>query len=212
MCSTVPVTPPLPLPAKSVRFMVDAGLEGEDTLEVTVLSMSGDEVVIVHVARDCTVADLKTAVFMKVPELRPVAQKLILGTNVLEDSDEKLSSALHAAGYTVEQRVTIVLALVPVDPFPKLYVDDVDPLGARLTARRTDKTPKKRDFEEFLSDFVLPWDGACKECDGAMDEITRDYDFATPCKKRAQNSIKVSITMWCPACRLVFEGLQRTSM
>lgn len=209
-------TPPLPVPTKSVRFAANShppspGGEVGGTA-ITVLTMCGEELAVVHVAHTDTVADLKSAVVAQSPEVRCAAQKFILGTQILEDDNELLYSALEAAGCSGDHEVMVTLVLQPVDPFPKLYVDPSWTMGARLTASRAEKTPKKREFEEFLADMVLPWDGTCKECDGTLVEITRDYDFATPCKNRARSNIKVSTMMWCRTCRLVFEGLHRTSM
>merc|ERR1712224_355076 len=113
-------------------------------------------------------------------------------------------------GEPVLTAVTMMVVVIPVDPFPKLYVD-VN--GTRMTAQRAEQTPKTLDVD-FENDVVagieFPWALQCKECDGLLHEKTRDYDFATPGKKGIY--LKVSASMWCPACRLVFEGFHTVEM
>jgi hypothetical protein len=205
-------TTPLPFPAKSVRFAAEASdvaLQDKKFLDIVVLGLCGDEMAAVHASEDCIVATLKTAIAAQ--SSVPIAgQKLILGSFILEDDSASMSEVLEASCCVGEPIITLTLVVVPVDPFPKLYID---PTGTQMTAQRAEQTPKTldfEDFEDFLAGVEFPWALECKECDGPLQEKTRDYDFPTPCRKA--NYVKVSACMWCPACRLVFKGLHKVVM
>lgn len=199
-------TPTLPVFAKTVRFAAEADCCSEEpVVEITVLGISGDEMAVVHASMDCTVARLKTAIAAQ-SSVPSAGQELILGSCLLEDEDS-MSKVLQACCCAGCSAVTMTLVVVPVDPFPKLYVDAYD---TRITAQRAEQTPKAIDFEGFAAEVELPWALECKECDGLLHEKTRDYDFATPCNKG--NYLKVSASMWCPTCRLVFEGFHKVAV
>merc|ERR1712118_637626 len=118
-----------------------------------------------------------------------------------------MGEVLESCGCAGESVLSMTLVVLPVDPFPKLYVDAS---GTQLTAQRAERTPKTSDFEDFLAGVDFPWALKCKECDGPLQEMMRDFAFATPCKKGSY--LKVSSSMWCPACRLVFKSLHKMTM
>jgi hypothetical protein len=206
MCGTALPSTPLPVPAKSVRFAAeapDAASHGR-LLDITVLSICGEEMASVHASEDCTVASLKTAIAAQ-SSVPTAAQELILDSCVLDDG-QLMSEVLEAAFCVGQSVLTLTLIVVSVDPFPKLYIEAC---GTQWTAQRAEQTPKTLLCEDMVigADTDLWTAVQCKECDGPLQEKTRDYDFATPCKKA--NYIKVSASMWCPACRLVFKGMHK---
>jgi len=207
MATAVLPATPLPFPAKSVRFAAEADdcSQGE-LLEITVLSICGEKMAVVHASQDCSVARLKSAIAAQ-SSVPTAGQTLILGSCILEYDSESMSEVLDVCGFSGHSVIAMTLVIIPVDPFPKLYVDSC---GTQLTAQRAEQTPKALDLNEdflTLAGIEFPWALQCKECDGSLHEKTRDYDFATPNKKG--NHLKVSASMWCPACRLVFKGLHR---
>lgn len=209
MCGTALPTTPLPVPAKSVRFAAeptDVASQGAP-LDITVVSICGEEMAAVHASEDCSVASLKAAIAAQ-SSVPTAAQELILGSCILND-DQSMSNVLEASSCVGQSAITMTLVVVAMDPFPKLYIDAS---GTQWTAQRAEQTPKAEVCEDMLLDEVNgPWDALqCKECDGTLQEKTRDYDFATPCKKA--NYIKVSACMWCPACRLVFKCLHKVTL
>lgn len=206
-CTSMP-TPALPFPSKTVRFAAEASdVDSQGKMvDITVLSLCGEEMAAVHATEDCTVASLKTAIAAQ-SSVPTAGQQLILGSYIIVDDCQSMSEVLEAASVLGQSAITMTLVVMPVDPFPKLYVDS---FGTQLSAQRAEQTPKTSEFEDFLADIDFPWALTCKECDGALQEKTRDYDFATPCKKA--NYLKVSSSMWCPECRLVFNGLYKAKM
>lgn len=209
--ATLPA-PSLPFPSKSVRFAADSGAfldeEIDEFIQITVLGVCGDEIAVVHATDNCTVASLKAAIAAQ-SSVPTAGQALILDSFILENDGETMSEVLEACGCTGQVDVTMMLVVIPVDPFPKLYVDAC---GVQVTARRAEQTPKAEDWEDFdfLGGVEFPWALTCKECDGSLHEKSREYDFATPCKKASY--LKVSASMWCPACRLIFQGLHKVPM
>jgi len=209
MCVSALPSTPLPVPAvhaKSVRFAAeapDAASYGR-LLDITVLSICGEEMASVHASEDCTVASLKTAIEAQ-SSVPTAAQELILDSCVLND-DQSMSEVLEAAFCVGQSVISLTQIIMSVDPFPKLYVEAS---GTQWTAQRAEQTPKTVISDDMAVDANADlWeDVQCKECDGPLEGKTRDYDFPTPCKKA--NYIKVSASMWCPACRLVFKGMHK---
>lgn len=205
--TSVPTTP-LPLPAKSVRFAIDASDAASQgkMLDVTVLGICGDEMAVVHAPEECSIASLKTAIAAQ-SSVPTAGQKLILDSFIIEDDHMSMGEVLQSCCSAGKSVITLTLVVVPVDPFPKLYVDAS---GTQMTAQRAEQTPKTNRAEDFLAEVHFPWALKCKECDGPLREKTRDYDFATPGKNGKY--LKVSACMWCPECRLVFKGLQKMAV
>merc|ERR1711862_638739 len=169
-------TTPLSVPAKSVRFAAE---EIDDTsqgnlLDVTVLGICGDEMAAVHVSEDCTVARLKAAIASQSSVLA-AAQELILEACILDD-DQSMREVLQESGCVGQTVIALTLVVMPLDPFPKLYIDNVS--GVRWTATRAEQTPKREVCANVLADPQPLGTIECKECDGVLQEKARDYDFA----------------------------------